>query len=66
MATAIWVVAARQFVSQWREWGVSYDRVDDRTTVNVDVVGLYSPDLAAVVAAATASDPGSGPVAMDD
>lgn len=43
-----------------------YDRIDDRAAVDVDVVGLYPVDLAAVTAAATACDPGSGPVAMDD
>ncbi len=43
-----------------------YDQGDDRAAVGVDVVGLYPPDVAAVTAAGTASDPGSGPVAMDD
>ncbi len=51
---------------QLPEVSVLYDRVDDRAAVGVDVVGLYPPDLAAVVAASTASDPGSGPVATDD
>jgi hypothetical protein len=31
-----------------------------------DVVGLYPPDIAAVVSRGTASDPGSGPMAPDD
>ncbi len=43
-----------------------YDAVDDRAGAGIDVVGLYPPDLVAVVAAATASDPGSGPTSMDD
>jgi len=31
-----------------------------------DVVGLYRPDVAAAASRATACDPGSGPVRIDD
>jgi hypothetical protein len=31
-----------------------------------DVIGLYRPDIAAAASKATACDPGSGPVRIDD
>jgi hypothetical protein len=39
---------------------------DDVTGIEIDVLGLYSPEAAAVAAQGTACDPGSGPVRMDD
>ncbi len=60
------VSAPRPFALSSGGVALLYDQIDDRAPVEADVVGLYPPDLAAVAAAATASDPGSGPIAMDD
>jgi hypothetical protein len=47
-----------------------YDRTDeicvDWVADEADVVGFYPADAAAVASRATACDPGSGPVRIDD
>ncbi|HKD97981.1 MAG TPA: hypothetical protein VKB69_10310 [Micromonosporaceae bacterium] len=39
---------------------------DDPLVSEADVAGLYDPDAAAAASAATACDPGSGPMRIDD
>jgi hypothetical protein len=47
---------------------VNFHAGDDEVVagIEVDVLGLYQPDMAAVAALGTACDPGSGPTRMDD
>jgi hypothetical protein len=39
---------------------------DEISGADVDVLGLYQPDVAAAAATTTASDQGSGPMKIDD
>jgi hypothetical protein len=46
---------------------VNYHTTDDEAIgTEIDVLGLYQADVAAVAAQTTACDPGSGPVRIDD
>jgi hypothetical protein len=46
---------------------VNYHAADDEVVgTEIDVLGLYPPDAAAVAARTTACDPGSGPTRIDD
>jgi hypothetical protein len=46
---------------------VNYGASDDEVGgTEIDVLGLYQPDVAAVAARSTACDPGSGPMRTDD